>query len=385
MPAGFMSLRRPPAGEPNLAAPRSFEGTITDRGAAAQDVIQDIPPPASQVYGPKTKAERNIEAMQAYQQQQELQRQDYLWKKEVDDAYSPTKFVGIDSPYVMDPSTGTVKPTGIVKPEKLTDARQALNDRMALDGVPDTPENRALTRAKMEREHADNVRNPMVDEMRMFQREQSRQTRLDKLDAQEQSRQDKVSNWYKNDYDVMIRPVMKSVPIIKALDSAANSHSRGGDFMMLYSLVQIADPESVVRDSELQLLRSLLSEMAILTEGWKKWTADAEALSDEARQAAKDGANIGLIRSQALLNSANSRYEALAKRGNIDPGLLGMMDLDPRTKTLNPRQYPEWSPRASYGVRGPHVTQTNETPAENSSLGAELMRLFNAAESKKNK
>lgn len=355
----FMNIR--PAPQTNtLLAPRSFSETIDDSLETNKRIVANAPPPPM-VYGPKTAAERNMEAMEAFKQQQALRLDTYRQQKQIDNDMRPDKYVfGADGQVIMNPETGEIKPTGVTKPQpNSTEMEQAIADYLVATGQPDTPSTRTAARVELRRRFAEAGRDPNpgngVSERfeRTFELSEARFL---------SSERDRILN---NALDIR-RQFQKdtqqprlSLQMARDLEVSARQATRGGDFVMLYNLVKSVDPQSVVREGEINLLKAMLSTWANMEQWARKLTGSNAALPNEARQAALDAARLLKQASIGKWQEAIESAEMDASQRQVQPGLVGLDEVDPRTFAIRKRVYPQSTlpqptlPGQAPGVSGP--------------------------------
>lgn len=353
---GFMNMQ-PPAQTNNLLAPPSLGQMAGNRLTEAAGTVAGAPPVPT-VYGPKTAAERNIEAFDAFKAQQGMQLDTYRKQREIDAEMRPDKFIiGADGQLILNQQTGQATPTGVTKPQNQTEMEAAISDYLQAKGLPNNPATRTQARNEIRRANAEAGRRP--DDgglgekfMLQFGAQEARYT------AAERDRTLNNALVIRKQFEKDIAPAKLSLRMARDLDAASQRATRGGDFVMLYDLVKAVDPQSVVREGEVRLLASMMSTWANMEQWARKLSGSSAALPNEARRAAQDAAKLLKQASLGKWNEALEIAESDATMRQVQPGLVGLQEIDPATFVIRPRRYetpaltqPQWPTPG--GVSGP--------------------------------
>lgn len=351
-----------PEQQNNLLAPRPLAGLVDQRLAENQNVV-DSAPATPTVYGPKTRGERNVEAMDLFRQQQGMQLDTYRQQRQIDAEMRPDKYiVGAGGHIVLNQATGEWEATGLQRPENQTEMEAAISDYLSARGLPNDAAHRDRARDEIRRRNAAAGRDPNVVGLRQDLMDLRISERLDKYDRDQREYQALNSHKIRSVYEDDIKDAKVALPFAASIRRSAARATRGADFYMLYNMVRIADPNSVVREGELELLKSMLSVWANAAQATNKLTGADKALADEARRAALDLADLAEQRSVALLHGARRRADALSERYGTDPGLIGTIEYDATTGQLSPIEYGPFA-MPQPGRPGTRNTTSPATPA----------------------
>jgi hypothetical protein len=375
-----LNLQQPVPEEDNLIAPMSDREAIGEEVSETERIAAT---PVADLYGPITRGERNQQAMEQFRAMIPLQldfaRQKAQVEREIDppDTFADTA----GGRFIYNKETGEFKPTGYQGEENKTQQEQAIADRLAATGLGDTPANRDAVRRQLIAEEAALRRNPAIDTFRQiaanrYAEEAKARTGRDQRDYIFQA-----SKHVNDLYNESVKTVRVGLPFARSIREAIKDPSKGGDFMAMYSTVRAVDPNSVVREGELTLLRGLLSHLARIEEQWNKWGSNKPALAAEGRKIFERVADLVEHDGRAAVAAAQQRGEYLARQFKIPPSLVGIEQVGPDLN-LVPKMYPDAGmplPGVGGAVPPPQtgpVGQTGAPSTDGDALLAQMLAAF---------
>lgn len=157
---------------------------------------------------------------------------------------------------------------------------------------------------------------------------------------------------FQKDYRDATKPSYARAAAYNAMLEASNDPSPKGDLTMVYSLVKAYDPESVVREGEIDLLAANRS-VPDRIKGYAQRLATGKSLLPHERQDMLEQA-----RTLSFTDYKRSRNDIKAFRDNA-----GRLGLDPELYAPDPYQGVDFGPRKLGGNPRPQAPKAEATPA----------------------
>lgn len=346
----------------NLVAPRNLFGAVGNRLEQNQNIVNAAPPVAA-VYGPRTRAEKNMEAMELFKQQQGLQNEQYLWQKGVDSAFAkPQESWKFDTKrgVLVNELTGEIKvpeglpaappsgsgPNGDMTPEELFhDSSLRAAEQAGLNiKDPNTFQN---VLGKSKAKWAELSRDPDSD----FWKGQSITQQQDWRRFQSDQATVRNAEQLKNDYNKSRDQASASIRYAQSLKEAVRQASLGGDLAVIFSAMRALDPGSVVREQEYRVGQSLGGPFYTLL-GKMNQLSGRGILAQKVRNEFDSLADMMIQMANADYQRINDLYMGVADARGIPPSMVGFSGPSTYVQGTVPPAIGGYNPRSLSGPPG---------------------------------
>lgn len=198
--------------------------------------------------------------------------------------------------------------------ERTKQKRLEIESRAGAEQEKREIENRRLDEQKRHNQELESARRDALSESEA-RRAESNRYRQEGLDFRRYMGEDRA----RGDYDQDIKPFKEVWSAKKRLDKAAQDDTGASDVAILYNIIKVMDPESVVREGELALAKGAGTWIDTIKTTYNRSLGRTDVLSPQVRKEFIDIANKYYVTAMEQKRDIDKKYEGIALGRGYDP------------------------------------------------------------------